>query len=291
MNPFDLSGPEFLVFYSLFSAAVVLLIVISRRLTEKTDVALPRLSDPYQIAYLRAGNDEAIRVAAASLLDRKLLELTLTGRLATAAAAAIDQVRRPIEHSILSRYKIADDVSTLTTAPGIEAAALGYKKELIELGLLPDEPTEHGHHVVAAVAIMLLVGTALIKIGVALSRGRTNIFFLIVMAVVANVLAYWAATPRRTRAGDALLSNLKELFTGLKMRAHAIVPGGANNELAFLAGVFGLSALPAGTFPFANRIKPVQQSSCGSSSSSSCGSSSSSCGGGGGGGGCGGCGS
>ena len=55
MNPFDLSGPSFLVFY----ICVALIVVIALKLVIDgaeggAPPALP-LSDPYQIAWLRAG--------------------------------------------------------------------------------------------------------------------------------------------------------------------------------------------------------------------------------------------
>jgi hypothetical protein len=142
---------------------------------------------------------------------------------------------------------------------------------------------------------VLLGVVAVTKILIALSRGRTNIFFLIAAAFVFGYLLYLVANPSRTLAGDAMLADLRQLFSALKHRAASIRSPSGTNELALLAAVFGTASLPAGSGIVPGKLfrKPVSESS-----SSSCGSSTSSCGssggsscGGGCGGGCGGCGS
>lgn len=64
MNPFDLSGPQFLLFYTILSGFVISGLVFWRRRAELLP-APPRvdLADPYLIAYLRGGEEEVLRVA------------------------------------------------------------------------------------------------------------------------------------------------------------------------------------------------------------------------------------
>ena len=64
MNPFDLPGPQFLLFYIIFAGLVILGLVLWRRRAESSP-STPRidLSDPYLIAYLRGGEKEVRRVA------------------------------------------------------------------------------------------------------------------------------------------------------------------------------------------------------------------------------------
>ena len=63
MNPFDLSGPSFLVFY----ICVALIVIIALKLViDEAEGGAPRalpLSDPYQIAWFRGGTPEAARIA------------------------------------------------------------------------------------------------------------------------------------------------------------------------------------------------------------------------------------
>ena len=97
--------------------------------------------------------------------------------------------------------------------------------------------------------------------------------------------------PRVTAKGEALLKHMRMLFGNLKDRASSLRPSSSPNELALLAAVFGIGAIPLSAFPYAQKLYPKAATSSASSCGSSCGSSSgSSCGGGGCGGGCGGCG-
>jgi hypothetical protein len=135
----------------------------------------------------------------------------------------------------------------------------------------------------------VLLFFSITKIVVALSRGRSNIGFLLFITVIALVFAWKTATPRLTARGEALLDDVKNLFLSLKLRGPQIRPGGASTELVMLAAVFGISALPRDRFAWASQLFPRADASdtgTGTSCGSSCGSS---CGGGCGGG-CGGCG-
>src|SRR5262249_61449642 len=73
MNPFDLRGPEFLLFYLCFSLVVIIAIDFLRRRAESGASPKIDLGDPYLIAYLRGGESEAFRVAVISLVDRGIL--------------------------------------------------------------------------------------------------------------------------------------------------------------------------------------------------------------------------
>ncbi|HUQ94935.1 MAG TPA: hypothetical protein VM120_24870 [Bryobacteraceae bacterium] len=62
MNPFDLTGPQFLVFYFVFASLILVTLDQLRRAREGGTVDA-RLTDPYQIAYLRGGKQAAIQTA------------------------------------------------------------------------------------------------------------------------------------------------------------------------------------------------------------------------------------
>ena len=74
MNPFDLGGINFLVFYLVVGIAVVWGVFIWIDKSETSDgPPAQNMTDPYLIAYLRSGENEALRVATVALLDRGLL--------------------------------------------------------------------------------------------------------------------------------------------------------------------------------------------------------------------------
>src|SRR6516165_12471608 len=101
MNPFDLTGPSFLIFY--ICVALMVIIALKLAIDEAEGGALRALplSDPYQIAWLRGGTPEAARVAVLSLIDRGLL--AVSGENLVNLSSAQSAVREPIERAILAR--------------------------------------------------------------------------------------------------------------------------------------------------------------------------------------------
>ena len=283
MNPLDLPGPQFLVLYLVVGIAVL---VWLRRAAFGTRDEGPRrrpdLSDPYLIAYLRGGANEAARVACVSLVDRGLLELGANDTLRATAHA--QGLRTPLEQKLADVFRTTSAAPGLFAEPGLRASCQRYDETLTELGLLPDAATVAARRGRLALALLVLVGLAAAKLYVGVSRGRP-IGFLVVLAILLTVIAVKIHQPRQTGRGQALLADRRLLFKRLKERAGSLRPGGAPGDTALLAAVFGLGALPAAGFPWARRIFPRASNHSGSSCGASCGSS---CGGGGGG--CGGCG-
>ena len=319
MNPLDLHGPEFLLFYLFLIAVTVIALIILRRASEGGDAPKMNLADPYLIAYLRGGKNEALRVAVVSLVDRGLL-VAQGHTLTRAEHATTEAVRHPIEKCLLENFATSGEASTIFDDVRLEATCAPYREKLEKQGLLPDTSVVKARYVRLIWALLLLEGLGTAKILVALSRGRYNIGFLVVLMIAAIIVAALVSFPRLTARGAAMLEDLESLYAGLKDRAYTIRSGGATADAVMLAGVFGISALDNPEFAFTQTLFPRAMrspatsswgsswgSSCSSSCGSSCGSSSdssggsscgsggsscgSSCGGGGCGGGCGGCGS
>lgn len=296
MNPFDLPGPEFLLFFIGLSALAIVALVVTRKIAERSAAPKLDLSDPYLIAYLRGAEPETLRVAAVSLIDRGLLVATGT-QLKTAENASLDAVRQPIEKELLRKFKRADEASAIFEDSRLQATCKPYEQTLKSVGLLPSETIAGARWTRLLIACGVLGGVAIVKILIALERGRTNVWFLIVLTIVAIFVAAKISFPRLTESGKTMIADLQNLYSGLKDRTLFLRSGGATIEPLMLAAVFGVGALESSDFAFTHtlfpRAKAAAQSSstCGSSYGSSC--SSSSCGsscGGGCGGGCGGCG-
>lgn len=301
MNPFDLPGPQFLLFYLGLAALVLIALLIARKAAESSGAPKLDLSDPYLIAYLRGGDSETLRVAALSLVDRGLLVATGT-QLKRADTANVDSVRRPIEKELMHKFARADEASAIFEDARLKATCKPYEETLKNAGLLPNDSIYNARMTRLLIACFVLAGVGIVKLLVAFARGRTNVGFLIVVMVVAIFFAIKLSFPRLTESGKAMLADLQNLYADLKNRALLLRTGGATIEPMLLAAVFGVGALEGADFAFTRvlfpRAKAAAQSGSwwSSSSGSSCGSScsSSSCGsscGGGCGGGCGGCGS
>ncbi len=287
-NPFDLPGPQFLIFYVVLGVFTIIILWLARQASEAADAPRIDYSDPYLLAYLRGGAPEVIRVATVSLIDRGLLQMT-DDQLVDVNQSTVNIVRRPIEKALLQHFRFRAKASSAFTSPAILSTCEEYRDALQRLGLIPDESILRVRLWRLCVAVILLSGVAALKILIALQRGRTNIFFLVLLAVFFVFIAIRVHNPLRTRRGDALLADLRNLFSSLKARAAMLRPGGETADAALLMAVFGLGALPAVSFPYAKQFQPKSSASstsgCGSACGSSCGSS---CGGGGGCGGCGG---
>ena len=129
MNPFDLSGPQFLVFY----IGVALIVVIVLKLViDQAEGGAPRplpLSDPYQIAWLRGGTPEAARIAVLSLTDRGLLAVSGDNLVNLSATPAV--VREPIEQAILARCaQFGTPATAVLGEPGVKCACASYRARL-----------------------------------------------------------------------------------------------------------------------------------------------------------------
>jgi uncharacterized protein (TIGR04222 family) len=303
MNPFDLPGPQFLLFYIIFSGAVIGALIIWRRYVESSKTPKIDLSDPYLIAYLRGGEAEVLRVATVSLIDRGLLVATGTS-LKRAENASPESARRPIEQALLTKYARAGEVSWMFEDDGLKKACEAYGVILRRAQLLADENVTQARLIRLVIAAFLLSGVGFTKVLIAIDAGRTNVGFLIVLTIVAIVVAAVVSFPRLTQSGKEMIEDVQNLYGGLRDRSRSIAPGGATIEPMMLAAAFGVGALHGQAFAYTGTLFPrarktsnscasdgdcgssCSSSSCSSSSSSSCGSS---CGGGGGGG-CGGCG-
>jgi uncharacterized protein (TIGR04222 family) len=307
MNPFDLRGLEFLLFYFLFSLVVVISIFVLRQRAESGDEPRIDLGDPYLIAYLRGGEDEALRVAVISLLDRGML-VTDGHLIRRADHVTGDMVNRPIERVVLGKFSVSGEAESILKDTNLKTALRSYQDNLERAGLMPDAAARSARlrRLLLGLTALGVVGVIKIQIGVSLER---PVGFLVVMMIIAMAVAAAISFPRLTARGKATLENITNLYSGLRTQVNPFGPGSASAELAMCAAVFGVGALAATPFAYAEDPfrRTTSSSSCGTSSgavdsSSSCSSSDggSSCGGssdggsgcgGGGGGGCGGCGS
>ena len=290
-NPFDLRGPEFLAFYFTLGVVVTAVVAVLRWRSESTVVATGPLVDYLKIAYLRAGADEALRVAILALIDRGLMTMVGDDRvqaaLPTMPAGLLRTEQRLLESckAVTPAHQLVSDHSLRMTA------RTDCEGHLVRAGLLPDANIKAARMTLLFAGVSLLTVVAIIKILVALSRGRTNILFLVIACAVFVYLMYRVANPFRTWAGDAILADQRTLFSALKARAASMTIPTGGNDLALLAAVFGTASLQArGSFSRKLFHDPRQSSS---GWSGGCGAGGSSCGsscGGGCGGGCGGCG-
>jgi uncharacterized protein (TIGR04222 family) len=297
MNPFDLPGPQFLLFYAVLGAGVLFAVYALKQQAEGgAPIRLPS-TDPYLIAYLRGGAVEAIRLAVAVLVDRQLLEVEGGDRVVRRKSVRPAHGSNDLERAILEECEKEIHPGDLTRRQRIlEIARRSYELPLLGLGLLATPEARNRRARDAGLAMIILAVVAGIKVAIGLARNRP-VLFLVIFAIGFVVLTLFLTRGRRTVLGERVLGDLTTLFEGLRDRARELRPNTATNEFAMLMAVFGVSAVPVGAFPVmrafggatrnsGTNVYGASGSGCGGGSS--CGGGGSSCGGGGGCGGCGG---
>jgi uncharacterized protein (TIGR04222 family) len=280
MSPFDLPGPQFLIFYVILGGVLAAFLWIFRHHGEKGDtVCAPELTDPYLVACLRAGPAEVWRLATIRLIDHGLMKAD-GATITVVADAQPEDLPNEVERVTIEWFRTPRDAISLikeSRSLRLRQMVSPYEGRLIDLGLLPGSTAKAGNQFryVAAAGVLALV--AIVKISIALERGHKNIGFLVMLAAVGLFALYKAAVPARTQRGQAVMEDLEKLFSRLHQPG-ALQPGKSSAEVMWMAAVYGVGAL---TFSHLENLYPKAHSggSCGSS-----------CGGGGCGGGCGGCG-
>lgn len=327
-NPIaDMSGPAFLFFYACASAATIAACaLVARRLDWTGRLPPPQVPpspDPYEIAYLRGGENEVARAAVFALMRGGYLHVREQGKksiIERTGKPAPTASLGPFERRAYGWFDHPRESSEVFQDGGLaEKLRLhyaGYEQKLRGENLLTLPEVGERVQLVRLLGVVVIGGLGAYKLAVALSRGRTNVFFLILIGAAAIFLLFKACrSPRLSRRGRAHLERLRTAFDRLKgagtvlsetastadERGGHSYPGGLDPSLLAL-GVFGVAALAGADHSNYTRAfshSTAKADTSGSSCGSSCGSSDSSSGGdssggdGGGsscGGGCGGCG-
>src|SRR5436190_9244892 len=118
MNPFELYGPQFLVFYAVFAAVVVAILAVVRRQAEAGPPPAINLEDPYMVSYLRGGANEALRLATISLIDRRLLEID-GNQIRPGRSVDAQVAHRSIERAVMSHFKTGAEAKSIFNQPSL----------------------------------------------------------------------------------------------------------------------------------------------------------------------------
>lgn len=303
VNPFDWSGPWFLLAYLIFGLLVYygareLLIRIELR---NPHAQLSLADDPYRIAFLRGGALEAVKIAAIVLVDRGLLRAD-GPLLETASADSLRFASHDIERDVLRLYLGRQGHSKeLAAQADMLPACRAYQETLTQQELLVGPPLLRRRERITWVAHWLLLTVAAVKAVIAISRQHYNLLFLAVLLAIFLLMLRGLRTQASSWSAQRLLTDLRMLFGRLNMRASRLQAGSNSGDMALLAAIFGMGALPPSVYAYVTQLYPVPRqngggdSSSGSSGDSGGGSSGggdgsscgSGCGGCGGGGGCG----
>ncbi len=326
-----MDGPAFLLFYAAVAAVLLGLCrwrnrAAPTRLTPLRE--LPAEPDPYEVAWLRGGGTEIVRLAVYDLLRCSYLAIEAKAaavgrsrwiaRIARALARGGDLALRAHDLGGVRRAACRPGTCSKADLPKrIDERCRALRTRFEEQGLVtrPAQRVQGTLMTLAVVAMLLVLG--IWRIQASLAHGHHNVLFLAALMVISVAVAFLATMPpaRLTSHGRAYLAGL---VAGMP-DARAAAAGGRANAAAdatqdepvsagmpaapALLGValLGFPALAGTDYAVMDQLFPRAKapadgsscstgSSCGTSSSCGSGSSGGSDGGGGGdgGGGCGG---
>lgn len=306
-NPIgDMYGPQFLLFYGCVIAITLFVcwLLIQDPTKNQPLRLIPTAPDPYEIAYLRFQKAGIASLALFNLLVQGYLQISEKSITHAPNHSDVCQLQ-PIEQQVFQKFAVptAAITSLRSATESVESYCHIYEQELHNEKLLYPANWQAWQIKVGLMGGMIITSLGGYKLIIALAKGRYNVGFLIIMAVV-SIIWLFGQVNRRSRVsyrGYKYLQQLEEAFAPLKSKTKNF---GVCSPLEYnlLIALFGINALDGTTYksyyqaffpPMTSsttkttrRTRSSRYYSGSSCSSSSC--SSSSCGGGGGCGGCGG---
>ncbi|NJM54287.1 MAG: TIGR04222 domain-containing membrane protein [Blastocatellia bacterium] len=275
--------------------------------TEKQPIPLiPQSPDPYEIAYLRGGENELARSLIFSLSQKGFLQITGEGK-----KSYITLTRNqpnwttlpPIEKSILSWFQTTREIGEVFENYGLierlKPFSLEFEQKIKQNNLLIPNDVKTKTRLISLLIFGLIALIGSYKLIASINHGRYNIIFLILFIIGSFVVfTILGKTKRLSERGKKYIAGLQSAFEKLKSNPTIAKQYYSQNmpvlnsvdPFLLTMGIFGTSALIGRGFneyekAFAKSQKQNSDSgnsSCGSSCGSSCssGDSGSSCSGG-----------
>jgi uncharacterized protein (TIGR04222 family) len=311
----DMYGPHFLVLYASVIVATLFGVRWAIRSADSTTslspVPLRSNPDPYELAYLRGGQNEVTRLAIFSLIQRGYLKVSetkkwwggLDRRLTQADGGPDWRDLAPGEQAVFrffsSPHTAAEVFRTDSLSTGLNALFNEYETKLQHEDMLYSTQAQDSAKFIQRIGALIILGLGGYKLISALINGHSNVFFLIFMGLAGLVVfSLLCRTPRLSHLGRDYLKRLQQAFERMKPKTPNASSAVPDATLLLLVSLFGVSVLSGTSYAYYGQMfgQSAGSGGCGGSfGSGGCGGSSSSgCGGGGssgcGGGGCGGCG-
>lgn len=302
----DMYGPHFLAFYAAVIVTTLLACAWRRRSADSTrhlaPMPLPGEPDPVETAYLRGGANEVTRLVTFDLVQRGFLRIVEPTKswfrtaepptIARAQGTPPPRLLLPMETAVLTFHDVPHPPKDLfgaqSLASRMETLCVEIANRLKAERLLAEPGARLEAWRCGILGAAIILGLGGYKLAVALSKGRTNVGFLLILAILSMVaLLLVCRTGRQSARGKDYLKRLQAAFKRLESQKTRMGLRGPDPGLLLLVSIFGLGTLQ-GTAHDAYRKLFLQGSSGGCGGG--CGGGGGGCGGGGCGGGCGGCG-
>lgn len=238
---------EFLMAYAVAGVGTVLAVYLLRFWAEGGPIPKSHIDDPRLIACLRGGVEEVIRISTVSLVEKGYLKLDWN---VVAVNPEKDQ-REPtdaVEGRILGLTVTSQPAVSLLSDSRLNDLCADFEEALKKAGLVPNQAQVRGRMIRAVTGLVLILGVGVSKIWIALSEGRSNIWFTVALMTLFSGLVLYSLRSRRTRRGNNFLSGVQRLYQGALFQSDRLRAEGRIEELVLLTSVFGIGALGAGRY-------------------------------------------
>jgi uncharacterized protein (TIGR04222 family) len=290
-NPIaNMQGPLFLVlFFGFTFVSVVILYLLKSSVDWTAKLSTPNVPyeiDPFEIAYLRGGENELTRSVVFSLTKKGFLEITNEGKQSFISQAKIQPnwtELSQIERNVLTYFQVTRETkelfgnSDLTRIVSPFAVVCEAKAKQANFLTPTDVKVKTRFLAVGFAGITASIG--FYKLLAALLHGRFNVIFLIAFIIISAVIFFLMSKTKRLSAlGENYVAQLQTAFDrlrNLKASAHGINNQPTMNGIdptLLAVGLFGTSVLVGSGYSNYEKAFQVSSStvSCGSSCGSSC---------------------
>lgn len=241
-DTWGISGPLFIAFY-LGVIAVVLIGTLLHRRSLFSGPASPDTSQltPRQLAYLNGGGENAVASSLAWLHGHGTVSVDASGIASRTGGIPIGATS--LDAAVMQESGTGLRVKSLQAAPRISAALDELRDGLTRDGLLVAPETRRS----ARTGTIILIGLILLGIWRAIdgSANGKPIGFLVAAIVGASIAAalLLLARPRRTRAGDKILGQVRQANAHLHTRNHPSWGTYGPDSSALAVGLYGGAVL------------------------------------------------
>ncbi|SPJ14266.1 membrane hypothetical protein [Syntrophobacter sp. SbD2] len=246
----NMKGVEFLRFYIATMAAALIFgwwfIRKGDSTREEAALPLPANPDPYELAYLRGGVQEVIRLAVFKLVQvRSLAAAAKNRRIGRVEGSSEPQSMSDMERVVYRELSVPQKMASVCKRLSTEFKELCYPLETRLNGerLLVVDSFISRARLTKTALLLFIVLLSGYKLVVALSRGRTNVMFLVFSAFIGVILTVKIfAAPRLSARGR---DYLKRFQKELKDQKNAVVPDTdiENPALTLLVALSGFAVL------------------------------------------------
>ena len=228
-NPLaNMSGGWFLLLYgTTIVLAAITFKVYKTNLdwTSKLQLPLvPQNPNPFEIAYLRGGENEFARSLVFALVQKGFLEISHEGKKSYIRITASQPnwtTLSPIERSVLPWFQTTRETKEVFTSFGVteilKPYSSTYEQQLKRHNFLTPNDVVTKTRLISFLAwgAMTLLGSY--KLLAAIQHGRKNFGFLIVFIVISTIIFYLLSkTSRLSELGKGYVERIQQAFGNLK---------------------------------------------------------------------------